>query len=76
MKELLAYIAHTLVDKPEAVQIKERAGRYTVTYELHVAPEDTGKVIGRSGRVAKAIRDVMSVSAARRNKRVHVDIKS
>ena len=46
MKALLEYIARNLVDNPEAVQIKERVGRYTVTYELTVAPDETGKVIG------------------------------
>jgi len=75
MKALLEYMAQNLVDNPEAVQIKERIGRYTVTYELTVASDETGKVIGRSGRVAKAIRDIMSVAAARQNKRVHVDIE-
>ena len=65
MKALLEYMARNLVDNPEAVQIKERTGRYTVTYELTVAPDETGKVIGRSGRVAKSIRDLMSVAAAR-----------
>jgi predicted RNA-binding protein YlqC (UPF0109 family) len=75
MKALLEYMARNLVDNPEAVQIKERVGRYTVTYELTVAPDETGKVIGRSGRVAKAIRDLMSVAAARQSKRVHVDIE-
>jgi predicted RNA-binding protein YlqC (UPF0109 family) len=75
MKALLEYMAQNLVDNPEAVEIKERVGRYTVTYELTVASDETGKVIGRSGRVAKAIRDIMSVAAARQNKRVHVDIE-
>lgn len=75
MKALLEYIARNLVDNPESVQIKERVGRYTVTYELSVHPDETGKVIGRSGRVAKAIRDLMGVAAARQNKRVHVDIE-
>lgn len=74
MKELLEYIARNLVDNPEAVQVRERVGRFTVTYELSVHPDETGKVIGRSGRVAKAIRDVMSIAAARQNKRVHIDI--
>lgn len=74
MKALLEYIACNLVDNPEAVRIKERVGRFTVTYELSVHPSETGKVIGRSGRVAKAIRDMMSVAAARQNKRVHIDI--
>jgi len=75
MKDLLEYIARNLVDNPEAVQIRERVGRFTVTYELSVHPDETGKVIGRSGRVAKAIRDVMSIAAARQNKRVHIDIE-
>ncbi|NJN19833.1 MAG: KH domain-containing protein [Oscillochloris sp.] len=75
MKALLEYIAQNLVDNPEAVQIKERVGRFTVTYELSVAPDETGKVIGRSGRVAKAIRDMMGIAAARQNKRVHIDIE-
>jgi hypothetical protein len=75
MKALLEYIAQNLVDNTEAVQIKERVGRFTVTYELSVAPDETGKVIGRSGRVAKAIRDMMGVAAARQNKRVHIDIE-
>jgi predicted RNA-binding protein YlqC (UPF0109 family) len=75
MKALLEYIAKNLVDDTEAVQVRERIGRFTVTYELSVNPDETGKVIGRSGRVAKAIRDVMSVAAARQNKRVHIDIE-
>ncbi|GAB4208903.1 MAG: KH domain-containing protein [Roseiflexaceae bacterium] len=75
MRSLLEYMAQSLVDNPEAVQIKERSGRYTVTFELTVAPDETGKVIGRNGRVAKAIRDLMSVAAARQNKRVHIDIE-
>jgi hypothetical protein len=68
-------MAQNLVDNPEAVQIKERSGRYTITFELTVASDETGKVIGRNGRVAKAIRDLMSVAAARQNKRVHIDIE-
>src|SRR3712207_8807698 len=63
-----SYIAKSLVDDTEAVQVRERIGRFTVTYELSVNPDETGKVIGRSGRVAKAIRDVMSVAAARDRK--------
>ncbi|PDW02056.1 KH domain-containing protein [Candidatus Viridilinea mediisalina] len=75
MKALLEYIALNLVDNHAAVQVKERTGRFTVTYELSVAPNETGKVIGRNGRVAKSIRDLMGVAAARQNKRVHVDIE-
>jgi predicted RNA-binding protein YlqC (UPF0109 family) len=70
-------MARQLVDQPDAVQVRERAGRYnaTVTLELTVAPEDAGKVIGRGGRVAKALRSVLSVAAARDGKRVHLDIE-
>jgi predicted RNA-binding protein YlqC (UPF0109 family) len=75
MRELLEYLARNLVDNPESVRIRERSSRYSVTYELTVAPDETGKVIGRNGRVAKAIRDLMGVAAARQNKRVHVDIE-
>ena len=75
MKALLDYIARSLVDTPDAVEIKERVGRFSVTYELTVAPDETGKVIGRGGRVAKAIRDVLGIAAARQNKRVHLDIE-
>jgi predicted RNA-binding protein YlqC (UPF0109 family) len=75
MRALLEYIAQHLVDTPDAVTIKERVGRFTVTYALSVSSDETGKVIGRSGRVAKAIRDLMGVAAARQNKRVHLDIE-
>jgi len=75
MKELLRYIACNLVDKPDSVKIKERTSRHTIAYELSVHPSDTGKVIGRNGRIAKAIRDMMSVAAARQGKRVYVDIR-
>lgn len=75
MKELLEYIARSLVDRPDDVHVKERAGRYNITYELTVHSSETGKVIGRNGRVAKAIRDMAHVAAIRKNKRVHIDIK-
>ncbi len=76
MKELLLFIVKELVDQPEAVRVRQREGRFTITLELSVAPGDAGKVIGRGGRVAKAIRDVLGVAAARERKRVHLDINS
>ncbi len=76
MKELLEYIVKELVDQPEAVRVRERTSRGSVTLELTVASTDTGKVIGRSGRVAKAIRDVLGVAATRERKRVQLDIRS
>ncbi|GAC1354664.1 MAG: KH domain-containing protein [Herpetosiphon sp.] len=76
MKELLEFLAKELVDQPEAVNVRERSGEYTVTLDLRVAESDAGKVIGRSGRVAKALRDVLGIAAARQRKRVHIDINS
>lgn len=76
MKELLEYIVKEMVDQPDAVQVRERSGQYAVTLELTVDEHDAGKVIGRGGRVAKALRDVLGIAAARERKRVHLDIKS
>lgn len=75
MKNLLEYIVCQLVDNTEAVKIRERKNRSNITYELTVDSHETGKVIGRNGRIAKSIRDVMSIAAARQGKRVYVDIK-
>jgi hypothetical protein len=75
MKALLEYIIRSLVEHTEEVVINERVSRFTVTYEVKVNSRETGKIIGRNGRVAKAIRDVMGVAATRQNKRVHIDIK-
>ncbi|MBA3943442.1 MAG: KH domain-containing protein [Herpetosiphonaceae bacterium] len=76
MKELLTYLVKEIVDDPDAVEVRERSGQYTVTLELKVAEGDAGKVIGRSGRVAKALRDVLGIAAARDRKRVNLDINS
>lgn len=76
MKELLEYIVKEMVDHPDAVQVGERVGQYAVTLELTVAEGDAGKVIGRSGRVAKSLRDVLGIAGARQRKRIHLDIKS
>ena len=56
MKDLLLYIARNLVENPDAVSVKEIQGDQELTLELHVAPDDMGKVIGRQGRIAKEIR--------------------
>jgi len=76
MRELLEYIVKEMVDRPEAVRVRERVGQYAVTLELTVDERDAGKVIGRSGRVAKALRDVIGIAGARARKRVHLDINS
>ncbi|MCM8710602.1 KH domain-containing protein [Clostridium sp. SYSU_GA19001] len=74
MKELVEIIAKSLVDNPEAVQINEIAGEQSIILELKVAPEDMGKVIGKQGRIAKAIRTVVKAAAIKENKRVVVEI--
>ncbi|WP_102400653.1 KH domain-containing protein [Haloimpatiens massiliensis] len=74
MKELLEVIAKSLVDNPEMVCVNEIAGEQSVILELKVAPEDMGKVIGKQGRIAKAIRTVMKAAAIKENKRVVVEI--
>ncbi len=65
MKEVLEYIARNLVDDPDAVQVIEERTEGTVILKLLVAPEDVGKVIGRGGRTARAIRDVVRAAGTR-----------
>lgn len=74
MDELVRFIAKSLVDDPEAVQVETKQdGEYTVI-ELHVAPGDMGKVIGKQGRIAKAIRTVVKAASARENGKYMVEI--
>lgn len=74
MKELLESIAKSLVDNPEDVSVREVEGERSLILELRVAENDMGKVIGKQGRIAKAIRTVMKAAAMRNNKRVVVEI--
>lgn len=75
MKEVLEIIAKSLVDYPERVDVKEINNEdQTVTLELRVAESDMGKVIGKQGRIAKAIRTVVKAAASRENKKVAVEI--
>lgn len=74
MKELVEIIAKSLVDNPEAVQVNEVSGEQYTILELKVAPDDMGKVIGKQGRIAKAIRTVVKAAAIKDNKRVVVEI--
>lgn len=74
MKELVQFIAEALVDHPEQVVINEIRGEESVIIELKVAPEDMGKVIGKQGRIAKAIRTVVKAAAAKEKKRIIVEI--
>ena len=73
MKELVEVMAKSLVSNPSAVVVEETTGTSTVL-RLHVAPEDMGKVIGKQGRIAKAIRTVMKAVATRENVKVVVEI--
>ncbi|QAA33232.1 KH domain-containing protein [Clostridium manihotivorum] len=74
MKTLVEVIAKSLVDDPDSVQVNEIAGEQSIIIELKVAPEDMGKVIGKQGRIAKAIRTVVKAAAVKDNKRVVVEI--
>ena len=75
MKDLLEVIAKNLVDYPEKVSVKEISEEHSLILELYVAPEDMGKVIGKQGRIAKAIRTVVKASAIHEDKRVIIEIK-
>ena len=74
MQELVKYIAQTLVEHPEAVEVIRKDGADSVILELHVASDDMGKVIGRQGRIAKAIRTVVKAATAKNEKPVFVEI--
>ncbi|GBF11645.1 KH domain-containing protein [Tepidibacillus infernus] len=74
MKELVEVLAKALVDHPDEVRVNEITGDKSIVYELSVAPEDMGKIIGKQGRIAKAIRTVVSAAAVKENKRVMIEI--
>ena len=74
MKELVEVIAKSLVDYPEEVVVTETENHKSIVVELHVASSDMGKVIGKQGRIAKAIRSVVKAAASKSDKKVVVDI--
>ncbi|MBM3156697.1 MAG: KH domain-containing protein [Chloroflexi bacterium] len=74
MKELIEYIAKAIVDKPEEVKVTETQSGDGVILKLQVAPEDTGKVIGKEGRIAKAMRTLLRVAAIRKGTRATLEI--
>lgn len=74
MKELVEVIAKALVDHPDEVVVTEREEGRTTVVEVHVSEADMGKVIGKQGRIAKAIRSVVKAAAAKEDKKVIVDI--
>ncbi len=74
MKELISYIAKALVDNPEEVVVTEIEGEQTSVLELKVAKEDLGKVIGKQGRTARAMRTILSAASTKINKRSVLEI--
>ena len=74
MLSLVEAIAKSLVINPDAVEVKEIPGEQSIVIELKVAPEDMGKVIGKQGRIAKALRTVVKAAATKANKKVVVEI--
>lgn len=74
MKDLVEVIAKALVDHPEEVVVTEKEDGKNLVIELHVASSDMGKVIGKQGRIAKAIRSVVKAASSRENLRVDVEI--
>ena len=75
MQELLTFVAQSLVDHPDQVKVTETEGPEAVILELNVAEEDMGKVIGKQGRIAKAIRAVVKAATAKNSKPVFVEIQ-
>lgn len=74
MKELVEYMVKSLVDNPEHVQISELEGEQSVVYEVRVAPEDMGKIIGKQGRIAKAMRTIVKAACVKSGKKAMVEI--
>ncbi|NLV91230.1 MAG: KH domain-containing protein [Firmicutes bacterium] len=74
MRELVEFMVKSLVDQPEDVQVSQVEGEKSLIIELRVAEEDMGKVIGKRGRIARAIRTVVKAAATKEGKMVHVEI--
>jgi predicted RNA-binding protein YlqC (UPF0109 family) len=74
LEELLLFLARSLVDEPEKVEVEGRETDSRVDLTLRVAPDDVGKVIGRGGRIVKAIRTVLKAASVKANKRVNVEV--
>jgi predicted RNA-binding protein YlqC (UPF0109 family) len=74
MKELVSFLAKQLVNQPDAVEVKETQGETASVLELRVAKEDLGRVIGKQGRTAKAMRTILNAAASRTNRKVVLEI--
>jgi hypothetical protein len=75
MKELVEYLATNLVDDPQSIRVREHRTDYVIRVQLHVDPEEKGKVIGREGKIARAMRALVSAAAARENRRGVLEIE-
>ena len=74
VKGLLTYLASNLVDQPDRVSVTEIEGDSSITYEINVAPDDLGKVIGRQGRIANALRTISKAGGGHDKRKVFVEI--
>ncbi len=74
MRELILYVAKQLVSEPDLVRVTETEERAYTVYQLEVGPDDVGKVIGRGGRIANALRVLVKTGAARSNRRAILEI--
>jgi predicted RNA-binding protein YlqC (UPF0109 family) len=74
MKELVQYVAKSLVNNPDAVEVKETEGETASVLELRVAKEDLGRIIGKQGRTAKSLRTILNAAASRTNRKVVLEI--
>jgi predicted RNA-binding protein YlqC (UPF0109 family) len=75
MEDLLNKIISTIVDKPEEIDIEQTLGEHTIIYKLSVAKEDTGKVIGKDGKTADAIRTILRAVGSKQKKKIILEIK-
>jgi predicted RNA-binding protein YlqC (UPF0109 family) len=76
LKDLILYVAQSLVDNPQAVHVRQIDSSRSIIIKLAVAPEDMGKVIGKQGKIAKALRTLLTVAAAREGKRATLEIQA
>ncbi len=74
MKEFVEFLIRALVDEPDKVEVREVKGERSVVYEVRVAPSDTGKIIGRQGRIAKALRTLVKAASAKSGTKAVVEI--
>lgn len=74
MKDLIEYVARSVVEHPDEVSVEEDAGGYRTVYRLRVNEEDMGRVIGKQGRIAQAIRTLLKVAATREGRRASLEI--